>query len=40
MLDFRSEKRKNIQSNSNSDTFEIDNYLDILSSIQLGEYTN
>uniref|UniRef100_A0A2S2NIA2 THAP domain-containing protein 9 n=2 Tax=Schizaphis graminum TaxID=13262 RepID=A0A2S2NIA2_SCHGA len=39
-LDFRSEKRCIIKSDENLDETEIDNYLDILSSIQLIEYTN
>lgn len=39
-LDFRSEKRCIIKSDDNLDETEIDNYLDILSSIQLIEYTN
>ena len=39
-LDFRSKKRCIIKSDDNLDETEIDNYLDILSSIQLIEYTN
>lgn len=39
-LDFRSEKRCIIKSDDNLEETEIDIYLDILSSIQLIEYTN
>ncbi|KAE9539557.1 hypothetical protein AGLY_004809 [Aphis glycines] len=39
-LDFRSEKRCIIKSDNNLDETEIDNYLDVLSSIELIGYTN